>query len=85
MSFWEEPIRAYSTYSVMIVTTKPALVTQLETIGLVSQLMISMITVLDQIMQPLDAQDLPSQLLLGILPLNQLGPHPLQWRISSVG
>jgi len=71
MSLWEEPIRAYSAYSVIIVTTEPAPVTQLETIGLVSQLMISMITVLDQIMQPLDAQDLRSQLLLGILPLNQ--------------
>jgi len=66
-------------------TTKPTLVTQLGTIGLVSQLMISMITILDQIMQPLDAQDLCSQLLLGILPLNQRGLHPLQWRISSMG
>jgi len=49
-----------------------------------SRLMISMITVLGQIMQPYDVQDLQFHLLLEALPLIQLEPHPLQWRISSV-
>ncbi len=72
MSLWEELIRACSASFVITVTTEPILVTQLEMIGLLSWLMISMIIILGQIMQLYDALDLPSHLLLQALLLNQL-------------
>jgi len=85
MSLWEELIRACSAYSVITVTIEHVLVLQLEMIGLLSWPTVSMIIVLGQIMQPYNALDLPSHLLLQALLLNQLGPPPLQWRFSSVG
>ena len=85
MFHWEELIRAFSAYSVIIATIVPAMVHQSEMTGLLSQLTVSMIIILGQIMQLYGALELPSQLLLQVLIPNQLGLPHLQWRFSSMG
>jgi len=85
MSHCEEHTRACSAYSVITVITEPVQVHQLEMIGRLSPLTVSMTIVLGQTMQLYNALELLSQPQLQALLLNQLGLHPPQWRFLSVG